>query len=203
MRSFLALFVLVGFAMPAAAQMPPRSAQTPPGWIADARTGCRVWNAGPQPGETVSWTGGCRNDDLAQGRGVLQWFKDGKPGDRYEGEFRDGKRQGRAVVTFANGNRYDGEFRDDYANGRGVFTFVSGNRYDGEYRDGKRTGRGVFTFADGSRYEGEFLDDFVNGSGTLKRPDGATYSGTWTSGCYRQGGREMRLGRTAKECGFQ
>ena len=36
----------------------PAIAQTvQPEWIADPRTGCRVWNDRPQPNETIVWSG--------------------------------------------------------------------------------------------------------------------------------------------------
>jgi hypothetical protein len=51
-----------------------------PGWIGDARTGCRVWSASPQSDGSVRWSGDCQNG-LAREPGVLQWVRDGKPSD--------------------------------------------------------------------------------------------------------------------------
>jgi hypothetical protein len=34
-------------------------------------------------------------------------------GDKYVGEYRDGKSHGQGTYTFANGDKYVGEFRDD------------------------------------------------------------------------------------------
>jgi hypothetical protein len=50
------------------------------GWIADARTGCRVWSATPQSDGSVTWSGDCQNG-MAPEPGVLQWARDGKPSD--------------------------------------------------------------------------------------------------------------------------
>src|ERR1019366_7901448 len=78
-------FLLVGMlAQPSFAEHPQ------PGWIADAQSGCRIWNPRPEPYDGVTWPGACQNA-LAQGRGVEQWFKNGQPSNRYEGEFLDGK----------------------------------------------------------------------------------------------------------------
>ena len=126
-----------------------------PGWMADAQTGCRVWNARPQPNERVTWSGACQNG-FAQGEGVEQWFQNGQPSIRYEGEFRHGKHNGHGVQTFADGSRYEGEFRDGTRNGYGIATFADGSRYQGEYKDGARNGRGVETLANGDRSEGEW-----------------------------------------------
>ncbi|HJQ56860.1 MAG TPA: hypothetical protein VJ890_08130, partial [Vineibacter sp.] len=118
----------------------PASAQAQ-GWIADGRTGCRVWNADPQPNETISWSGTCQSG-FAQGRGTLQWFKNDKPSDRYEGEYRDDNQHGRGVYTWADGDRYDGEWQNGEQHGRGVYASADGDRYDGEWQNGEQHGRG-------------------------------------------------------------
>lgn len=131
-RLALVLMTMLTLAASQAAGQAPSS--SPPGWIADPRTGCKVWNAGPLPGESVSWSGGCVAG-LATGTGTLQWFKDGKPAGRYDGQYRAGKQ-----------------------NGRGTFLFVSGNRYEGEWRDGKPDGEGTKTNADGRVFSGTWAN---------------------------------------------
>lgn len=182
--------------LPPLAPLPPNTA----GWIADARTGCRIWSAVPEGG-TVSWSGPCPNG-VAHGRGVLQWFKNGQPiNRRYEGERRNGKAHGPGVLVTETGARYEGESRDGTFNGRATLTLANGDRYDGEWLNSKFHGRGTFAWADGRRYEGEWRDNRPNGLGTLKKPDG-TYSGTWTNGCFQQGNRRQMINASAKECGF-
>src|SRR5437762_8118023 len=63
-------------ALALAALAPTMGQGAEPGWTADPQTGCRVWNGAPQPNETISWSGRCRNG-LAQGPGVVQWLEDG------------------------------------------------------------------------------------------------------------------------------
>ena len=52
------------------------------------------------------------------------------------------------TYAFANGNKYVGEFRDGKYYGQGVFTYASCNKYGGEFRDGWSHGQGIYTFAD-------------------------------------------------------
>ena len=135
-----------------------------PGWAADAQTGCRVWNARPQPNQRVTWSGVCQNG-FAQGEGVEQWIENGQSGNRLEGQFRDGRLNGHGVFTVANGARFEGEFRDGKLNGHAVGTYADGSRDEGEWQDGKKYGHGVETFANGNRYEGEWQVSKPNGFG--------------------------------------
>jgi hypothetical protein len=156
------------------------------GWIADAHTECKVWDPNPQPNESVTWSGACRNG-LAQGHGVLQWFQDGKPSERGEGEWLDGKRTGHGGYTMASGEHYEGEWRDSTKNGHGVKVWASGSRYDGEWRNDKKNGQGTEVLANGTRYDGQWQDDVPNGPGTAVWPDGARADGVWVNGCLRNG----------------
>ena len=101
--------VLLGVAMAPVARA---QSGKPPGWIADAKTGCKIWNPAPQAHETIRWSGGCEGG-YAQGRGTLQWYENGRPGDRYVGDYQAGKRNGHGVVTMSNGTRIEGDWRND------------------------------------------------------------------------------------------
>jgi hypothetical protein len=105
-----------------------------PDWTADPRSGCRVANPHPQPNESITWSGGCQNG-FAQGQGVLQWFENGGPAERYEGELRGGQMNGHGILATPNGGRYEGEFRDGMANGFGQWTGASGS-FSGVWTNG-------------------------------------------------------------------
>lgn len=96
------------------ATVPTTQAQSggPPGWIADSKTGCKVWNPSPQAHETIRWSGGCEGG-YARGKGTLQFYENGRPADRYEGEYQAGKRNGHGVVVMGNGTRIEGDWRND------------------------------------------------------------------------------------------
>jgi hypothetical protein len=110
-------------------------------WISDPQTGCRVVNPNPQPNESITWSGGCQNG-FAQGLGVLQWFENGQPAERYNGELRGGQMNGHGILNTGNGGRYEGEFRDGKANGLGTWTEAGGSFSgiwtNGCFKDGNR-----------------------------------------------------------------
>jgi|SRR5579871_5958131 len=197
-----------------------------PGWIADPKSGCKVWDPLFHPSASISWTGPCRNG-LADGHGILQWYDDkGAPTSRYEGDTHEGHINGHGVVTFAgggryegdfveslfnghgvetwpNGSSYDGGFRDGQRSGQGVYTDASGFRYEGGWLDGKRNGHGVYTWANGDRYDGQYLAGTPNGFGTLTSAGGGiSYEGDWNDGCFKQGNLRAWIDQTKDGCGF-
>jgi hypothetical protein len=122
-------------------------------------------------------------DGKANGQGTYTW----PDGDRYVGEFRDGKANGQGTYTSADGRRYVGEWRDDEKEGQGTYTWPNGEKYEGEFRDGYMTGQGTSTWPDGRKYVGEWKDDKFNGSGTYTWLTGKTYVGEWTEGKSNRG----------------
>lgn len=106
-----------------------------PGWIADARSGCRAWNSTPQANEEISWDGPCQNG-LGNGRGQLQWIINGQITLSFEGELRDGRMNGYGVLTRADGTKYIGELHDGVAEGGGVLVKPDGVTASGIWIDG-------------------------------------------------------------------
>lgn len=205
----------------------PMSAAAGGRWARSVDSGCLVWDALPQPEETISWSGACV-DGKATGPGteVSRYRVDAIPkeerytgemlagrlhgrgtlvydnGDRYEGEFVRSRRVGRGVYTHANGDRYEGEFKDDRRTGRGAFTYHQGGRYEGDFVNGLFDGVGSFTFPDGARYDGHFKRGMANGAGRLTDRAGDVLSGNWVNGCLRRGDRVGAVGTTREKCGF-
>ena len=195
MRGWLwAVALIVTAAQPAAGE------DLKPGWIADKHTGCFVWNPYPQPNESITWSGRCPMG-LATGSGVLQWIEDGKPDYRVEGEFREGKTNGHAVVVWPNGQRFEGEF----VNGRrthGVHTWPGKGRYEGDFVGPDLIGHGVRTWPNGASYDGEWRDNKPNGAGIYRSAGGQIYKGVWINGCFKDGSRWAFVYTDAASCGF-
>jgi hypothetical protein len=149
-------------------------------WIADAN-GCKVWNPRPVPGETVSWSGACK-DGYADGPGVMQWMREGTPLHRVEGAFTSGKPNGKMISVSPNGDRYEGDYLDGKRTGVGVITNAKGDRYEGAFVDGKREGAGELSLATGEHYKGNFSDGKPDGYGEMTWADGSTYKGQFVDG---------------------
>lgn len=53
--------------------------------------------------------------------------------EKYEGEWQEGKMQGRGIYQYSDGSSYDGMWVAGKMHGKGTFTYPNGNRYDGEF----------------------------------------------------------------------
>ena len=103
-------------------------------------------------------------------------------GNRYVGEFKDGKFNGQGTHFMRNGDRYVGEFKDGEFNGQGTYFLRNGDKYVGEFKDDYRNGQGTATYSDGDKYVGEFKDDKYNGLGTLFASNGSVIKqGIWAN----------------------
>ena len=108
-------------------------------------------------------------------------------GDKYTGEFKDGKKHGKGTFNFlANnsfkGDKYVGEFKDDRRNGQGTYTHSFGNGYVGEFKDNNFSGQGTYIYADGGKYVGEFQNNLLNGYGISTFVNGNKYVGNYKGG---------------------
>ncbi|MEM7746700.1 MAG: peptidoglycan-binding protein [Pseudomonadota bacterium] len=158
-------------------------------WLKVSNQDCEVWNAGPQPQEKATWTGGCVTGRLdGAGKLTWRWTENGHSIiETYVGEYRQGKINGRGIYTWSSGSKYDGEWLDGDYHGHGIYVWGegsewSGDRYEGEYRNGKRHGRGSHKFANGNEYDGEWRDGKRHGRGVFSYASSNKYSGQWRYG---------------------
>jgi hypothetical protein len=110
------------------------------GWVVDSESGCRAWGLKrashlPAGDISVRWSGDCRHG-YVNGRGTLQWFVNGRPAGRDEGEFRDGKLYGFGVRMTQDGARYEGDWRLGQAHGNGRYVAPNGNVLEGFWVNG-------------------------------------------------------------------
>ena len=61
---------------------------------------------------------------------------------------------GRGVYTWPDGRKYDGEYKDDKKDGQGTYTWPDGKRYEGGWKDSKQHGEAVFTNTKGQSKKG-------------------------------------------------
>ena len=123
---------------------------------------------------------------------------DGSAGPSGEGGFKADDFEGKGVMVEA-GDRYEGLWHAGKRNGRGVLTTPGGNRYEGEFKDDAITGQGTLTLSDGRKFEGQLFEGKPHGQGKLTEPSG-TYSGFWMNGCFNDGTRRAAFGVDPAGC---
>lgn len=121
-------------------------------------------------------------------------------GSSYEGEVKNGKRNGYGIQVYSTGITYYGHWENDYQNGYGDLDIDDDWYYSGEWKNGLYDGNGYFSFPDFSyegewkagkkdgygtltlanlQYEGFWKDDAINGEGYISYADGSYYEGCW------------------------
>ena len=105
-------------------------------------------------------------------------YDDGK----YEGEFKNNKREGKGIFYYNNDDRYEGDYKNDKFDGKGVYYYNNGDKYNGDWRNGKREGKGIFYYNNGDRYEGNWRNDKFDGKGVYYNNNGDRYEGNWKNG---------------------
>jgi hypothetical protein len=90
------------------------------------------------------------------GQGI-HYYPDGSV--RYKGDFREDKRIGYGAYYFTNGDKYVGLFANNLPNGKGTYYYASGERFVGQYKDGKRHGDGAYYYKNGKREAGFYQND--------------------------------------------
>ena len=105
-------------------------------------------------------------------------YKNGK----YQGEYLNGKREGKGIYTYNNGDKYEGEYKNDLKDGNGCYKYKNGDIYTGEYKNGLFDGKGKYEYADGDTYEGQYKQDLREGQGIYIYNNGNRYEGQWVKG---------------------
>ena len=86
------------------------------------------------------------------------------------------------VVNLENGDHYVGQVKDGKFNGKGILTYKTGAKYQGEFLNGNRHGSGTITQLNGNSFEGNFINDKKHGKGTLKWVSGSYIETDWEFG---------------------
>ena len=97
----------------------------------------------------------CVSGDCQNGFGTYTWLD----GDKYVGDWIDGKFHGKGTYTMSDGDKYVGDWIDDKKTGQGTYTWSNGDEYVGDWIDSKRNGQGTWTNLDGDKFIGTFQED--------------------------------------------
>ena len=115
-------------------------------------------------------------DDKFNGKGRLFSID----GDYYEGYFIDGIIDGQGMYySKVRGYKYLGGFKNYKFHGKGKLVYDNKMTYEGSFIEGCKEGEGKLVFNDGAYYEGNFIKNNFNGKGKFNFKDGRNYYGDW------------------------
>jgi len=148
-------------------------------WVGKAD--CRIAENSRVTGQSPDWNGACK-DGYASGPGALQWSKDGKETERYEGNLSKGVPDGAGIAQWADGSLHEGTYREGKLHGAATVVFSSKSQLRGTFEQGRVVGDVKFDDQSGSLYEGGWGDDGPEGRGTKVFALGGSYRGLWHKG---------------------
>jgi hypothetical protein len=62
------------------------------------------------------------------------------------------------LYIWKDGERYEGEWKDGKFHGKGIKTLPDGTVFDGEWNEGRPFGTGLCKYPDGAKYTGNWLN---------------------------------------------
>ena len=81
---------------------------------------------------------------IKNGKGIYYYrYNDEIKRRKYEGDFKNDKREGKGIFYMNNGDRYEGDFKNGLRDGKGIFYYNNGDREMGDYLNDKRFGKHV------------------------------------------------------------
>lgn len=141
---------------------------------------CRVAAHVRVAGQAVYWSGTCKGG-YASGPGALQWSKDGKATERYEGVLSEGRPEGEGIAQWADGSLHKGNYRNGMLEGPGLIVFADKTKMTATFERDTPTGPVTVTARNGDRYEGGWQNG-PEGSGSMIFALGGAYRGAWHEG---------------------
>ena len=131
-------------------------------WVSCGNS-CMLLDPYYSDGVTFEWTGGSVNGK-AHGFGKALKYNNGVWESTYEGEYKNGIREGHGKFTHADGSVHEGTFINGQLMGKGTVITDDGHYYEGNFINYRCHGKGKQIMANGSIMEGWFVsDEFYTG----------------------------------------
>jgi len=139
---------------------------------------------------------GCVSGDCKNGFGKYILNNSKYYYNYYEGNFKNGERNGKGTLVKNTYNSYDkkftetlryvGQFKNGQYHGKGKETTTL-NEYDGNWKYGQKNGYGVFTLGKLSIYKGNWLNDKKVGKGKEIFSNGNSFEGEYKNDSFFKG----------------
>ena len=107
-----------------------------------------------------------------------------KNGEMYIGQLKNDRYNGKGVLYYKkNKAKYEGDFLEGKYDGKGKLIYENKEYYIGQFKKGKKDGFGEEYYNNNKlKYKGGFKNNLYNGEGILFSPEGYYYIGGWANG---------------------
>ena len=123
---------------------------------------------------TLSYKNGDKfSVQMTNGKVDIHGIYEASDGITFEGDFLKQEKEKnneriKGKLIYDNGNSiYEGEFLNGKFDGKGVLKNLKGDIYEGSFKSGLKEGQGIFYFSEGDIYIGNFSHNNFNGDGKL------------------------------------
>lgn len=124
----------------------------------------------------------CVKGDCTNGKGEMK-FSSGS----YNGQWKDGLRNGYGTFSWNNGDVYKGNWVEDKRHGAGEYTWHDGSKYKGNYSHGIRSGYGIYFYTNGTIYEGTWQNNLKHGIANFYYKESVNIGGRYFNNEYVSG----------------
>lgn len=100
----------------------------------------------------------------------------------YNGEFKNGRRDGRGILNYENGDIFVGQFIDNSLINGTYYYHDKAELYEGGFKDGLKEGQGILHYTDGSKREGSFFENKLKGFVVYTDSEGNTFNEYYIDG---------------------
>ena len=79
-------------------------------------------------------------------------FKPNADGSKYDGDWKNDKKNGKGLYYWTNGDHYSGDWLDDHRTGNGVYYYKNGDIFYGQFKNSQRCGEGIYYFKSNNNF---------------------------------------------------
>ncbi|MBX2913668.1 MAG: hypothetical protein KF856_00215 [Cyclobacteriaceae bacterium] len=127
-------------------------------WVTCNSQGCQLLDPYYNDGVTITWDGECINQK-ANGYGKAIKYQNGEYESTYEGEYKNGIRDGKGKFSHKDGSVKEGHFVNGQLTGQGIMYDTAGYDYTGNFVNYRMHGYGLLNYPNGASLEGFFVSD--------------------------------------------
>ena len=104
-----------------------------------------------------------------------------KNGNYYQGDFYNDIFNGYGIYRWGSERTYEGNWKNGKMDGKGKLILIDGSYYVGEFVNGQKCGKGFYAWNKDKYYDGEWKNDKQNGYGIYYK-NGKQLKGFWING---------------------